>query len=121
MRQSKLVNKQMKRGIIVSIHSIRLNSNATSIRFNSIKFSSIQFKICRKSTFMHSKLSLCFQIYSFLESDVLWELYNKTETRTPQQKVVSVAAKTTKNTASMTREHKFLNGNQGDLCVEEFR
>ena len=36
------------------------------------------------------------------------------------QKTVSVAAKTRENTASVTREHKFLGGNQGNLCVEEF-
>ena len=34
---------------------------------------------------------------------------------------MSVAAKTRENTASVTREHKFLNGNRGKLCVEEFR
>ena len=30
---------------------------------------------------------------------------------------MSVAAKTRENTASMTREHKFLGGNRGNLCV----
>ena len=37
-----------------------------------------------------------------------------------QKKAVSVAAKTREDTASMTREHKFLGGNRGNLCVEEF-
>ena len=32
-----------------------------------------------------------------------------------------LAAKTRENTTSLTREHKFLGGNQGNLCVEEFR
>ena len=32
-----------------------------------------------------------------------------------------VAAKTREDTASMTREHKFLGGNRGNLCVKEFR
>ena len=31
---------------------------------------------------------------------------------------MSIAAKTREDTASMTREHKFLSGNQGDLCVK---
>ena len=44
---------------------------------------------------------------------------NPKETRT-QKKAVSVAAKTREDTASMTREHKFLGGNRGNLCVEEF-
>ena len=34
---------------------------------------------------------------------------------------MSVAAKRRENTASVTREHKFLGGNRGNLCVEEFR
>ena len=34
------------------------------------------------------------------------------------EKAVSVAAKTKEDTASMTREHKFLNGNRGNLCVK---
>ena len=38
-----------------------------------------------------------------------------------QKKAVSVAAKTRENTASMTKEHKFLGGNRGNLCVKEFR
>ena len=29
---------------------------------------------------------------------------------------MSVAAKTRENTASMTKEHKFLGGNRGNLC-----
>ena len=33
---------------------------------------------------------------------------------------MSVAAKTRKDTASMTREHKFLSGNRGNLCVKIF-
>ena len=33
---------------------------------------------------------------------------------------MSVAAKTREDTASMTREHKFLNGNRGNLCVKIF-
>ena len=31
---------------------------------------------------------------------------------------MSVAAKTREDTASMTREHKFLGGNRGNLCVK---
>ena len=38
-----------------------------------------------------------------------------------QQKAVSVAAETRENTASMTREHKFLGRNRGYLCVKKFR
>ena len=34
---------------------------------------------------------------------------------------MSVAAKTRENTARMTREHKFLGGNSGNLGVKEFR
>ena len=34
---------------------------------------------------------------------------------------MSVAAKTREDTASMTREHKFLDGNRGNLCVKEFK
>ena len=34
---------------------------------------------------------------------------------------ISVAAKTRENAASVTREYKLLDGNSGDLCVEEFR
>ena len=45
---------------------------------------------------------------------------NPKEIRT-QQKAVSVAAKTRENAASVTREYKFLGGNRGNLCVEEFR
>ena len=45
---------------------------------------------------------------------------NPREIRT-QQKAVSVAASTREDTASVTREHKFLGGNQGSLCVDEFR
>ena len=37
------------------------------------------------------------------------------------QKTVSVVAKTREGTASMTREHKLLDGNRGNLCVKEFR
>ena len=37
------------------------------------------------------------------------------------QKAVSVAAKTREDTATVTREHKFLVGYQGNLWVEEFR
>ena len=32
VRQSDLVNKHIKRGVIISIHSIRLNSNSNSIQ-----------------------------------------------------------------------------------------
>ena len=45
---------------------------------------------------------------------------NFTEIRA-QQKAVSVAAKTREDTASETREHKFLCGNRRNLCVEKFR
>ena len=38
-----------------------------------------------------------------------------------EQKAVFVAAKTRGNTASVTRGHKFLGENQGNLCVKEFR
>ena len=38
-----------------------------------------------------------------------------------QQKAVSVAAKTRENTVSVTREHKFLSENWGNLHVKEFR
>ena len=38
-----------------------------------------------------------------------------------KQKAVSVAAKTGENTASVTREHKLLSGNRGNLCIEKFR
>ena len=38
-----------------------------------------------------------------------------------QQKAMSVAAKTRENTASVTRKHKFLCGNRGNMCVNEFR
>ena len=34
---------------------------------------------------------------------------------------MSVAAKTREDTASMTREHKFLSGNRGNLCVKILR
>ena len=34
---------------------------------------------------------------------------------------MSVEAKTREDTASVTREHKFLSGNRGSLCVKEFR
>ena len=34
---------------------------------------------------------------------------------------MSVAAKTREDTASMTREHKFLSENRGNLCVKAFR
>ena len=37
-----------------------------------------------------------------------------------EKKTVSVTAKTREDTASMTREHKFLVGNRGNLCVKEF-
>ena len=37
------------------------------------------------------------------------------------QSAVSVAAKTRGNKGSVTKEHKFLGGNRGSLCVEEFR
>ena len=38
-----------------------------------------------------------------------------------KKKAVSVAAKAREDTASMTREHKFLSGNRGNLCVKELR
>ena len=38
-----------------------------------------------------------------------------------QKKAVSIAAKTREDTASMTREHKFLSGNRGNLCVKILR
>ena len=38
-----------------------------------------------------------------------------------QKKAVSVAAKTREDTASMTREQKFLGGNRGNMCVKELR
>ena len=38
-----------------------------------------------------------------------------------KQKAVFAASKTRENTASMTREHKFLCGNRRNLRVEEFR
>ena len=41
---------------------------------------------------------------------------NPREIRT-EKKAVFVAAKTREDTASMTRQHKFL-GNQGNLCVK---
>ena len=34
---------------------------------------------------------------------------------------MSVAAKTREDIASMTREHKFLGGNRGNMCVNELR
>ena len=46
---------------------------------------------------------------------------NPRKVRTSWQKVVSIAAKTRESTASETREHKFLSGNRGNLCVNEFR
>ena len=36
------------------------------------------------------------------------------------QRAVSVAVETRENTASVTREHKFLGGNEENLCVKEF-
>ena len=33
---------------------------------------------------------------------------------------MSIAAKTREDTASVTREHKFLSGNRGNLCVKIF-
>ena len=33
---------------------------------------------------------------------------------------MSIAAKMREDTASMTREHKFLSGNRGSLCVKIF-
>ena len=45
---------------------------------------------------------------------------NPREIRT-YQKAVFVAAKTREDTASMTREHTFLSGNQGNLRAKEFR
>ena len=36
------------------------------------------------------------------------------------KKAVFVAAKTRENTATVTREHKFLGGNRGNLYVKEF-
>ena len=38
-----------------------------------------------------------------------------------EQKAVSVASKTRENTASVTREHKFVGENQGNPCVKDFR
>ena len=38
-----------------------------------------------------------------------------------EQKAVSVAAKTREDTASMTREHKFLSENRENLCVKILR
>ena len=40
---------------------------------------------------------------------------------TAKQKAMFVAAKTRENTASVTREHKFLGRNRQSLCVKEFR
>ena len=37
------------------------------------------------------------------------------------QKAVSVAAYTREDTARVTREHKFLVGNRGNLCVQKLR
>ena len=37
------------------------------------------------------------------------------------KKAVSVAAYTREDTASMTREHKFLSGNRGNLCAKILR
>ena len=37
------------------------------------------------------------------------------------QKTVSVAATIREDTASVTREHKFLSGDRGNLCVKEFK
>ena len=37
------------------------------------------------------------------------------------QKTLSVTAKTREHTVSVTREHKFLDGNRGNLYVKEFR
>ena len=34
---------------------------------------------------------------------------------------MSIAAKTRENTESVTREHKFLSGNRGNLCVKILR
>ena len=34
---------------------------------------------------------------------------------------MSVATKTRESAASVMREHNFLRGNRGNLCVEEFR
>ena len=44
---------------------------------------------------------------------------NPREIRT-QQKAVSIATKTRENTASVTKDHKFLGGNRGNLCVKIF-
>ena len=60
VRQSDLVNKRVKRGIIILIYSIHLRklNSFNSIKFNLIQFDSIRFKVHRKSTFMHSTLRL---------------------------------------------------------------
>ena len=44
---------------------------------------------------------------------------NPREIRT-YKRAVFVAAKTREDTASMMREHKFLGGNRGNLCVKIF-
>ena len=45
---------------------------------------------------------------------------NRKEMRA-KRKTVSVAVKTREDTASVTREHKFLGGNRGSVSVKEFR
>ena len=39
----------------------------------------------------------------------------------PRSRTTTVAAYTRENTGSMTREHKFLSGNRGNLCVKILR
>ena len=43
------------------------------------------------------------------------------EIRTSRDKAVFIAAKTREDTASMTRDYKFLGGNRENPPVEEFR
>ena len=84
VRRSVLVNKHIKRIIVIFIHSIRSNSKLNSFDLIGFNSNSIRFK-------SNSNQDSCFQhcVYDLkyirsLESDVLWELYINTETQSPQ-------------------------------------
>ena len=73
VRQSDLVDKHIKRGIIISIHSIQF-------KFNSIQLNSIQIDSRFIASYHSCRRCVMIEIYLFLESDVLWELHNSTTT-----------------------------------------
>ena len=84
VRRSDLVNKHIKRGIVIFIHSIQLKIKFIEFDWLQFKFYSLQIKFNANQDSCFQRCAYNLKYIRSLESDMQWEVYNNTETRSPQ-------------------------------------